>query len=227
MLTSLSGIAHGAVKPERLILATQLWSPYQVMNQQGELSGATVELTKCALRGMQQPYEIHVMSWDQAQLWVQTNKADGFFAGAANSQRATYATASEPIISEHLAWFISPNLHKDVTDETSKYILRYGAKFNTSKWIYLKRNNYNVIKKPRDADALLQMLWQGDIDVAYEYEMVFKDSMEKAGIPDNYFSKERIKKQELRAHFSNTFLAKHPTFLDNFNLSLKICKQHQ
>ena len=80
------------------------------------------------------------------------------------------------------------------------------------------------MKKPRDADALLQMLWQGDLDVAYEYEQVFEEAMVKAEIPLDYFKKIRTKKQDLMVHFSKAFLADNPGFLNRFNLAMEQCK---
>lgn len=216
-------VSHPVLALDRIKLATQIWTPYQTVDENGVIGGVVVDRVQCAMRRMTQPYEIHVMRWDKAQLVVETEQMDGFFSGAANSQRATYATPSDPVVSEYLAWFIAPNVTQDLNDETSKYNLRYGAKFNTSKWLFLKRQGYNVIKKPRDADALLQMLWQGDLDVAYEYELVFEESLKKAGIPLDYFKKIRLRKQDLMMHFSKSFLAKSPNFLETFNTSLAKC----
>ncbi|WP_252023042.1 transporter substrate-binding domain-containing protein [Vibrio sp. SCSIO 43136] len=215
--------SSGVVAADRVLLATQIWTPYQTVDGNGKIGGIAVDRVKCAMQRMGQPYEIRVMRWDKAQLMVETDQMHGFFAGSGNSQRASYAQASTPVISEYLAWFVSPNVTEDVNDETAKYSLRFGAKFNTNKWLHLKRNGYNVIKKPRDADALLQMLWQGDLDVAYEYELVFEESMKNTGIPLDYFKKVRTKKQDLMVHFSRTFLAKSPGFLDRFNSALQKC----
>jgi hypothetical protein len=213
----------GAGAVERITLATQIWTPYQTVDSNGTIGGVAVDRVKCALGTMGQPYEIRVMRWDKAQLMVETGEMHGFFAGSSNSRRAQYATASYPIVSENLAWFIAPNIYADINDETTKYSLRFGAKFNTNKWLSLKRDGYNVIRKPRDADSLLQMLWKGDLDVAYEYELVFEESMKKANLPLDYFQRVRIKKQDLMVHFSNDFLRQAPGFLEQFNASLRKC----
>lgn len=223
MFIAVTSAAASAQAVERVTLATQIWTPYQTVDENGEIGGVAVNRVKCALRRMGQPYEIRVMRWDKAQLMVETGEMHGFFSGSANSRRAKFATASEPLVSEYLAWFIAPNIYADINDETTKFSLRFGAKFNTNKWLSLKRDGYNVIRKPRDADSLLQMLWKGDLDVAYEYELVFEDSLKKAGIPVDYFQKVRIKKQDLMVHFSNDFLRESPGFLDRFNRSLRKC----
>ncbi|NLS11775.1 transporter substrate-binding domain-containing protein [Vibrio sp. SM6] len=216
-------LLNGVHAAERVTLATQIWTPYQTVDGDGVIGGVAVNRVKCALQGMSQPYEIHVMRWDKAQLLVETGEMDGFFAGSANQRRKQYATASMPIVSDNLAWFVAPNLYTDVQNESAKYSLRYGAKFNTNKWLYLKREGYNVIRKPRDANSLLQMLWQGDLDVAYEYELVFEEAMKNAAIPLAYFQRIRVKPQNLMVHFSHHFLRQHPGFLDRFNDALSYC----
>lgn len=209
---------------DRIKLATQLWPPHQTLDN-GVMGGLVLERVQCTLRRMQQPYELNMMRWDRAQLLVETNKMHGFFAGSKNSVRARYAVPSEPVITEGLSWFFNPGVNLNANDESSKYKARFGAKFNTSKWLFLKKNGYNVIKKPRDAGALLKMLWQGDIDVALEYELVFEHLMKQSGIPINYFRRVPIKTQDLSVHFSKNFLKENPGFLVDFNQALRRCKQ--
>lgn len=224
----LSGWMMIAVSPaqaaERVRLATQLWPPYQTLDD-GVMGGVVLERVQCSLRRMQQPYELHMMRWDKAQLLVETDQMHGFFAGSKNSARARYAEASDPVISEGLSWFFNPGVILDAGEESSKYKARFGAKFNTSKWLFLKKNGYNVIKKPRDAEALLKMLWQGDIDVALEYELVFEHFMKQSGIPTSYFRRAPFRTQDLSVHFSKNFLKEHPGFLERFNQALQRCKQ--
>lgn len=207
---------------ERLKLATQHWPPYQTL-EDGKMGGVALERVQCTLRRMGQPYELHMMRWDKAQLLVETNKMHGFFAGSKNSARSRYAQASDPVISEALSWFVTPGVKLDMDAEVAKYQARYGAKFNTSKWLFLKKNGYNVVKKPRDADALLQMLWQGDVDVALEYELVFEHSMKTLGIPTDYFRRVPYRRQDLSVHFSKDFLKQNPSFLNGFNRALGRC----
>ena len=219
----------GVVSPtlqavERLQLATQNWPPYQTVND-GKMSGIAVQRVKCTLRKMGQPYQLRMMRWDKAQLLVETNEMDGFFSGSANAPRAKYAVPSDPLISIGRFWFIAPGTSLDFERQSSKFEARYGAKFNTSKWLFLKKNGYNVVKKPRDADALLQMLWRRQIDVALEYGRVFEHSMEKMGIPLDYFKRIEVSKQNLSVHFSKAFLKLNPNFLAAFNQSLASCKR--
>ncbi|MBY4677077.1 substrate-binding periplasmic protein [Marinobacterium arenosum] len=214
--------APAAQAVERLKLATQHWPPYQTL-EEGRMGGVAVERVQCALRRMGQPYELHMMRWDKAQLLVETNQMHGFFAGSANSVRARYAEPSIPVVTLALTWFVAPGVTLDLADESAKYQARYSAKFNTSKWLFLKKNGYNVVKKPRDADALLQMLWQGDVDVALEYEQVFEYSMKKLGIPTDYFRRVADRRRDQNVHFSKEFLKQNPNFLGAFNQALERC----
>ncbi|WP_036230633.1 substrate-binding periplasmic protein [Marinobacterium jannaschii] len=227
-LAALSGLllmlSFPAQALERLKLATQHWPPYQTL-EEGKMSGVALERVQCSLRRMGQPYELHMMRWDKAQLLVETGEMDGFFSGSSNAARGRYAQASVPVISEALSWFVAPGVKLDMDDESARYQARYGAKFNTSKWLYLKKNGYNVVKKPRDADALLQMLWQGDVDVALEYELVLEHSMHTLGIPTDYFRRVPFRRQDLSVHFGKTFLTQNPNFLSTFNRALERCKK--
>ena len=207
---------------DRLYLATQEWPPYQTVKH-GDIGGVAVERVQCTLRRMGQPYEIKMMRWDKAQLLVEANKMHGYFSGSQSPSRELYSKASDPLISEELSWFVSPNASLDLDDESAKYKARFSAKFNTNKWLNLKEEGYNVIKKPRDSDSLLQMLWQGDIDVALEYRLVFEHSMKQKNIPLDYFRRVAYGTQDLMVHFSKEFLRKNPVFLENFNKSLKQC----
>ncbi|MEH6651220.1 MAG: transporter substrate-binding domain-containing protein [Motiliproteus sp.] len=222
MTTLLALLPQGAMAVERLKLATQSWPPYQTLVD-GKMGGVALERVQCSLRRMNQPYELHMMRWDKAQLLVETQKMDGFFVGSKNTPRSRYSQSSDPVISEALSWFIRPGVELNLDDESSRYQARYGAKFNTSKWLFLKKGGYNVVKKPRDADALLQMLSQGDVDVALEYELVFEHSMKKRGIPVDYFRRVPSQKKELSVHFSKVFLQQNPSFLGAFNQALERC----
>ncbi|GGB82394.1 hypothetical protein GCM10011352_05270 [Marinobacterium zhoushanense] len=216
--------ASSALAVERIKLATQDWPPYQTV-EDGQMAGVAVERVQCALRRMGQPYELHMMRWDKAQLLVETNEMQGFFSGSTNSARARYAEASVPVITLALSWFVAPGVNLNLAEESAKYQARYGAKFNTSKWLFLKKNGYNVVKKPRDSDVLAQMLWQGDVDVALEYEKVFEHSMKKLGIPAGYFRRIPYERKDQNVHFSKEFLKQNPSFLGAFNQALGNCKK--
>lgn len=204
-------------------LATQNLPPYHMLVD-GQIKGVAFDRVTCALDRMGQPHEIILMDWSRAQLLTQNGEVEGFFAGSPNKARAVYATPSDPVITEDLAWFMLPGRTIDPTDEADKVSARYSAKFATSKWLKLKRDGYNVIKKPRDAAALLSMLRKGDIDVALEYELIFQYFMTQDGMTESDLIKIPSKPQSNMVHFSNRFLAANPLFLGQFNSFLAVCK---
>ncbi|WP_310620653.1 hypothetical protein [Flexibacterium corallicola] len=208
---------HGLIR-----LATQQLPPYQMVVN-GQLQGVAIERVKCALKATRRPFEIHMSDWTQAQLGTETAEYEGFFVGSANSTRARYAIPSKPVISEDLAWYMSRHANINPNDPADALKARYSAKFATSKWLNLKRRGFNVVKKPQDAQSLLNMLLVGDIDVALEYELIFEHFMEERNIPLDRFTKIRNRRQDLSVHFSKKFLAANPLFLEEFNAALPVC----
>lgn len=222
-LCALNAVPMQAKDHKPIRLGTQDLPPYQ-MFQDGKITGLAVERVKCALDGLGDPYEIHMISWSQAQLQTQNGDLDGFFVGSKNASRAKYATTSDPVISEDLVWFMAKGGDIDPNDPADALRARFSAKFSTSKWLQIKRNGYNVVKKPRDAESLLNMLMVGDIDVALEYELIFEHYMVERGLEPNYFDRIPLRQQENNVHFSNSFLAANPLFLKRFNSNLSKCR---
>jgi len=207
---------------EVLRLATQILPPYQMVVD-GQIAGIAVRRVQCALGAIGMPYEIRVMDWSKAQLGTETGDYDGFFAGSANAARARFATPSAPVISEDLAWYMARGTEIDPNDPSDALRARYSAKFATSKWLNLKREGYNVVKKPQDAASLLNMLMMGDIDVALEYELIFEHFMKERGVSGDSFRKIPLRRQNMSVHFSNAYLRANPVFLDRFNTELTDC----
>ena len=222
VLVALALPASGQTR-DPIQLATQNLPPYHMLVD-GQIKGVAFDRVTCALDRMGRPYEIIMMDWSQAQLQTENGDVEGFFAGSPNKARAVYATPSDPVITEDLAWFMLPGRDIDPTDEADKVSARFSAKFATSKWLKLKRDGYNVIKKPRDAEALLNMLRKGEIDVALEYELIFQHYMRAADMKGDDLIKIPSKSQSNMVHFSNRFLAANPLFLGRFNSFLAMCK---
>ena len=65
----MGGFCASASAAERLLLATQIWTPYQTVDEQGRIGGLAVDRVKCALGDMDQPYEIRVMRWIRRSSW--------------------------------------------------------------------------------------------------------------------------------------------------------------
>ena len=217
------GASNSAVaQSEPLRLATQILPPYQMI-EDNQMTGIAVERVKCTLDALSIPYEFHMTSWADAQLGTETGRFDGFFVGSANSARAEYSIPSTPVVSEDLAWYLPLNSEIDPNNAADALRARYSAKFATSKWRYLHQNGYNVVMRPRDAEALLNMLLVGDIDAALEYELIFAHYMENRGVSEGDFRKIEFRRQDMSVHFAHRYIMADPQFLQRFNSQMQIC----
>lgn len=219
-----SATAYSEVKigPPRLLLTTQDWGPYQTF-EAGEMGGAALDKVKCVLNKMRQPYQLTMTSWSEAQLRVHTGGQHGFFVATQTKERDSYATLSSPISEQKLTWYFGPGVEPNV-NELSKLNLMFSAKFGSSKWFWLKRNGYNVVKQPRDAKVLLRLLKQREIDIALEDQDVFEQELKQAGLPIDFFQNKLLRIEPMGVYFSNRFLKKYTGFLNKFNANIANCE---
>ncbi|MEZ8825911.1 transporter substrate-binding domain-containing protein [Vibrio amylolyticus] len=221
---SANNTASNIYGPSRLLLTTQDWSPYQEYKN-GQMQGLALDIVKCTLGKMSQPYRITMTSWSEAQLKVHSGTQHGFFVATNTQERNEYATLSDPIAEQNLYWYFGPGVPAKI-DELSKLSLKFSAKFGSNKWFWLKRNGYNVVKQPRDAKVLLKLLKNREIDIALEDQLVFDTEIEHALLPADYFKSELVETKEMGVYFSNRFLGQYKGFLNSFNLALAKCKNN-
>ena len=131
--------------PKRLLLTTQEWPPYQTYSSD-TISGLAVTRLKCVLRQLEQPYQLTMTSWENAQLKVQDNEQHGFFVAEQTPIRDKYATFSKPLINHHWYWYFSNSLSNIDLTQSNKQQWKVSSKFGTNKWFYLHNKNYDVIK---------------------------------------------------------------------------------
>lgn len=214
--------AQQHIGPARLLLTTQSWPPYQEYKN-GHMQGIALDKIKCILSKMGQPYQITMTKWSEAQLKVHSGTQHGFFAATQTKERDEYATLSSPIAAQKLDWFFAPGVTPKI-DELSKINLKFSAKFGSSKWFWLKRHGFNVVKQPRNATVLLKLLKDREIDVALEDELVFSGEMKKASLPQDFFKRRELKTENMGVYFSNRFLEQYPGFLQSFNSAILKCE---
>ena len=72
MLSSVfsTSVAQAESRPERLLLATQEWRPYQYQ-ERGVMKGPGITQLKCAMKVLKQPYQITMTDWDRAQILIE------------------------------------------------------------------------------------------------------------------------------------------------------------
>lgn len=219
-------VATAQAQSNRVIrLTTQSLPPFQLIDKDGNMTGSVVERVGCALDTMGRDFEFHMMTWGEAQRLVRNKKFDGFFAGSAKADRSEFAVMSDPVVIWELFFYVDPRVNiTDPLAEDQRSIARYGAKFATSKWRTLKENGYNITAKPRDVMGLIDMLKAGQIDVAYEYDLIMQHAAGIRGIDLDQFKKFSSKMNPQGVHFSKEFLAAEPDyFMDDFNAALASC----
>ena len=205
-----------------LRLGTQYLPPYQTLENNG-IAGTAVTRIRCALDKVGVDYEIIMMDWSEAQIMTKSGDLDGFFVGTPNPERETYSTASAPIIIDQLAWFTLKESNIDPRQDDVKKKARYSAEFSTSKWQYLYKNGFNMVRRPRNVEILLDMLLTGGIDVAYENVMIFETYANRQNMSISDFNVFPLEKKENVVFFSNSYLRIRPVFLQQFNDAVSTC----
>lgn len=209
-------------KPERLLLTTQEWYPFQY-SVDGEMKGRGIEKIKCIMREMKQPYQFTMTKWDNAQLLVEVGTQHGFFLASRNDVRDKYAVFSQPILEQKWSWFsLSDSI--DVNQAMFKQQVEVAALFGSNKWFWLHNQGYLANKKPRSVKAMLELLISGDVGAILGNDDVVEQTIKKMGLSYRAISKTLVKRKPLGVYFSKTFSKKYPRFLPEFNLAIKRCK---
>jgi len=211
-----------AAGPERLLLTTQEWPPYQTYSSD-TIAGLSVTRLKCALRQLEQPYQITMTSWENAQLKVQNNEQHGFFVTEQTPLRDKYAVFSAPLIQHHWYWYFSNSLTDIRLSENNKSKWQVSAQFGSNKWFYLHNKTYDVIKKPRNIDTLLDMLMHNEVDAVLVDELAMQVALKKKGMIAGGFRSIKVATKPLGVYFQKKFIARYPEFMKRFNQSVSDC----
>ena len=219
--------SYPSVAENNLIrLATQNKAPFQYLGPNGGMTGLAVKRVICALKGMDQEFEIAMMPWKDAQNLTANGEYDGFFVGSRNESRDTFAVASDKIITGTLAWIMRPttkNFNSADPDNKEKY--RYGAVFATNKWRSLRKSGYKMVRKPRNTNDLFGMLKNTDLDVVLEYISVYEDYVSQNGFSPGMFTTIPHKSSDMGMYFSKKFINTRPNFMTAFNGTLAVCRE--
>ncbi|CAH8207696.1 ABC transporter substrate-binding protein [Vibrio aestuarianus] len=222
MLTVLSQPALAYQRPERLLLATQEWFPYQYQ-ENGEMKGPGIERVKCVMRVMDQPYQLTMTKWDRAQLMTEVGAQHGFFLASRNSKRDEYADYSVPLEQQNWSWF-SLSDATDVDSPMFKSQVEVAALFGSNKWFWLQKNGYRVSKKPRTPKALIELMLNGEVGAVLGNDAVIDETIKKMGISYRAISRTQVKSNPLWVYFSKAFTKKYPNFLNEFNEAVSQCR---
>ncbi|MEI6893170.1 MAG: transporter substrate-binding domain-containing protein [Colwellia sp.] len=211
-----------AAGPERLYLTTQEWPPYQTYASD-TIAGLSVNRLKCVLRQLEQPYQLTMTSWKNAQLLVQDGQQHGFFVAEQSKARDKYAIFSEPLIFHQWRWYFSDNLNNiDLTSEQTNQ-WQVSAEFGSNKWFYLHEQGFNVEKKPRNINALLDMLIHNEVDAILVDGIAMQIALKEQGMLSNSFRSQTMATKALGLYFHRNFIKKYPMFLSKFNQTITSC----
>ena len=80
-----------------------------------------------------------------------------------------------------------------------------------------------MVRRPRDSNALLEMLTNRQANFVLAESVSFQKAMEESEFKNWHFSKVFSREVGLGVFFSNNFLAASPGFLPSFNEALTSC----
>jgi len=224
ILLLVSNLSMASLGPKRLLLTTQEWPPYQTYSSD-TIAGLAVTRVKCVLRQLEQPYQLTMTSWENAQLKVQNNEQHGFFVAEQTPLRDKYAVFSKPLINHHWYWYFSNSLSDTTLNESNKKQWKVSAKFGTNKWFHLHNSEYEVVKKPRNVKTLLDMLMHNEVDAVLVDELAMQVELKKKGMLASGFKSKEVATKPLGVYFNKDFVSKYPDFLNEFNQSISDCSK--
>jgi len=211
------------VYPERLLLATQEWKPYQYQ-ENGQMKGPGIDKLKCIMSVMKQPYQLTMTDWDRAQLLVEVGEQHGFFLASSNKARDKYADYSAPLMTQAWSWFsLSESI--DLENEMFKAEIPVTALFGSNKWFWLHKMGYRVEKKPRRSRTLVELLLAGEVSAVLANNFVMEEAIKNLGVSHRAITRRVMKKKSLGVYFSKKFTKQYPKFLSDFNQAITSCKE--
>lgn len=214
---------YSEVRPQRLLLATQEWRPYQYL-QDGEMQGPGIEKLKCIMKVLQQPYQITMTDWDRAQISVEVGEQHGFFLASQSSNRDKYADYSLPVMKQVWSWFsLSDSI--DTQSEMFKDKVIVTAIFGSNKWFWLHKAGYRVEKKPRQPTTLIELLLAGEVGAVLANDFVMENAIKSLGLRHRAITRQVVKEKPLGAYFSKKFTKQYPLFMSEFNQAITQCEE--
>lgn len=212
-----------AFSTNKILLTTQNWSPYQTY-ENNVLDGFAVNVVRCVLEKMEQPYEIKVVPWKRAQHLVETNMAHGFFSASKNKTRDQYATISEIIAEQKWNWYLLKESSLNPTNDSFRKEASVGGMLGSNMLTWLNTNRYKIKAQPNDTETLVKMLIFKRMDAILANELVMKNVLEKMKLSPEKFHIYLNRNKPLGVYWSKKFLLENPNFLKRFNRLIKECR---
>lgn len=222
LLVSSLFVTANSLAIERVRLATHQVYPYHYV-ENGKVYGDVIRQVKCAFNRMETPFKAEFSDWVDVELRLRTGQLDAIFAVANSERRSKFGELSIPLAQKHLYWYFTGSKIDVATTNPLYQKYKVAADFGSDEWLTLKRQAYNVQKKPRDAEELVQLLVSHEVDAILLDEQEFSYELSKHNLQSTRFSRQHYGKIALGVLFSKAFLNEHPTFLQSFNTAASNC----
>lgn len=202
--------------------STATITPYQTLDDKGELSGFAIPIIECLMQAMSLEYRIEVLPWARAQKNVELGHSDAFFVASRNADRDRYATQSKPLFSGTRSWYVRPSISlKPDTIQFREQAL-VGTIFGTNMHRLLQEEFANVVTKTTE-EELIVLLDKGRLDAVLMTDLMFETSLAQMDMSEHSFRRYQSAQKPLGVYFGHHFLARQADFLARFNEHVPGC----
>lgn len=222
MLTVLPVYSQNVIR-----LNTHIQAPLTFIGEYDQLEGTAMQPVLHALKEMGWQAEISFLPWVRAQLMVENNEADGFFAASRNADRDGYAVRSLPIATQTINWYLTVDSRFDPAAVDFPKQARFGGYLGANMLTWLLDNGYNVSAQPAHPDQLFLMLLYGRIDACLANNNNYENFIIAYPQYEGLFRIVNQSSNELYIYFSRKFIAQNPDFLEIFNRNAARYRQRQ
>jgi ABC-type amino acid transport substrate-binding protein len=211
---------------KKINLNTAIIPPYQVYDNDKNLTGDSVVIVECILNKMNYNLHLKVYSWKRAQEQVFNQEDDGFFIASKNDKRNKHAKISKELISSSWNWYTLKGSKKEINSLAFKKKAKVATIAGTNMNSFLSKNYKNIItaKKP---ERLIKLLRGKRVDAILSTIPIFESGLKVLDISKNEFNKNIQREMSLGVYFSHKFLSKNPEFMKEFNSQISSCKNNQ
>jgi len=208
--------------PSHIKLSTKLWPPYHYYNDEGKLTGLSVNIVECSLSKLNIGVTIEVVPWSRAQQHTKLGVSDGFFSASWNASRDRYATRSVDIAPQNWVWYTLNDSNMDPNSNSFKTDASIAATRGSNIAHWLNKNNYKITAETMALNNMVNMTLMGRVDAFMANELVAKEALE--GSKDFFKLKKTVaRSMPVGVYFNHPFLTKYPDFLAVFNQGVEEC----
>lgn len=204
---------------EKLRLLTNIAPPYQQMIN-GTLDGTSMRALDCALKRIDQPYEVALSPWLRAREQVRQGTVDGFFSVAPEPEMPPGSRLSLPLALERWVWVRPAGL---AMPDRSNGNLRLAAVLGSNQLKWLEGQGLSADGSARNATQLLRMLTGDRVQALLLDQAELDAALIETGIDPAGLSRTFEKYAPLGVYFSEAFLSTHPGFLARFDAVVGSC----